>query len=107
MSKYSVRDLATDHNLWDEYIDPAAQGEGDFDTMTTAEKMHMIVELWPEDVRDDDEDGQRLLSEIRNERIAAAVMLGRRGGKSTSAAKRTASRENGKRGGRPRKQPTS
>jgi len=38
----------------------------------------------------------------------AAVSLGRRGGKvggkSTSAAKQAAARENGKRGGRPRKE---
>jgi hypothetical protein len=31
----------------------------------------------------------------------AAALLGRKGGKSTSEAKRVASRENGKRGGRP------
>lgn len=34
---------------------------------------------------------------------AAAAALGRIGGQSTSAAKATAARENGKRGGRPRK----
>lgn len=34
-----------------------------------------------------------------------AVLLGQRGGKSTSEAKTNASRENGKMGGRPRKKP--
>jgi len=34
---------------------------------------------------------------------AAAAILGRRGGKSTSPAKQKAVRENGKKGGRPRK----
>lgn len=33
----------------------------------------------------------------------AAVALGKMGGKATSAAKTTASRENGKKGGRPKK----
>jgi hypothetical protein len=33
----------------------------------------------------------------------AAIFLGRKGGKATSEAKATAARENGKRGGRPRK----
>ena len=37
----------------------------------------------------------------------AAVYLGALGGKSRSAAKRHASRENGKLGGRPRKKETS
>lgn len=35
---------------------------------------------------------------------AAAVALGRRGGQAKSAAKAAAVRENGKKGGRPRKQ---
>jgi hypothetical protein len=35
----------------------------------------------------------------------AAAALGKLGGKSKSAAKRRASRENGKRGGRPKKKP--
>ena len=38
------------------------------------------------------------------ERHAAAVVLGRRGGRATSARKTTAVRENGKLGGRPRKE---
>ena len=33
----------------------------------------------------------------------AAVALGRKGGQATSTAKATASRENGKKGGRPKK----
>lgn len=45
---------------------------------------------------------QRAIQEMRDERAAAAT-LGRRGGRSTSAAKATAARANGKRGGRPRK----
>ena len=34
--------------------------------------------------------------------LSAAATLGRRGGKSTSAAKRRAARENGRKGGRPK-----
>lgn len=102
--KQLVRDLATDHSLWDEYIDPSAQGGDDFDTMTTDEKMRMIVDLWPEDVRDDDEEGRRIISEIRAERAKAASTLGRAGGRSTSSAKQRASQKNGRRGGRPHKQ---
>jgi hypothetical protein len=47
------------------------------------------------------------LAEIREEaeaRRAAARMMGRKGGKATSARKAAAVRENGKLGGRPRKQ---
>jgi hypothetical protein len=38
-----------------------------------------------------------------NAKLAAAI-LGKLGGKSTSDAKRSASRENGKKGGRPKKE---
>jgi hypothetical protein len=105
--KWFVRDLATDRSLWDKYIDPSGQGGNDFNTMTTDKKMHMIVDLWPEDVLNNDEDGQRILAEIRRQRQHAASMLGKVGGRKISPAKSSAAKENGKKGGRPRKQPTS
>lgn len=100
--KHFVRDLATNQNLWNEYIDPSGQGGNDFNIMATEDKMRMIVDLWPEDVREDDEEGQHILLEIRRERSAAAAVMGRSGGRSTSAIKSRTARENGKRGGRPR-----
>lgn len=104
MSKqHLVRDLATDRELWDEYIDPGGNGGDDFNTMTTDDKMRMIVDLWPEDVRDDDDEGQRILSEIRRERSSAAAVMGRIGGRTISPAKSSAARENGRLGGRPKR----
>lgn len=38
---------------------------------------------------------------------SAAVLLGRKGGSATTDAKQAAARENGKKGGRPRKLPAS
>lgn len=64
MTKHYVYDLATNRDLWDEYIDPSGDGGVDFETMSDEAKMQMIVELWPEDVIEDDEDGQRILKSI-------------------------------------------
>ena len=68
MTKHMTRDLAENRNLWDEYIDPNGEGDAsdDFNTMTTDEKMRMIVEVFPYDVRDDDDEGLAILAEIRN-----------------------------------------
>lgn len=63
--KHLVIDLATNRNLWEEYIDPAGQGGEAFSEMTNEEKMDMIIDLWPEDVREDDEEGQAILAKLR------------------------------------------
>lgn len=63
--EYSTEELASDRRLWDEYIDPTGEGRGKFETMTVREKMQMIVELFPLDVPDWDEDGQAILAQIR------------------------------------------
>ena len=66
--KHSTRELAENRNLWDEYIDPNGEGDAtdDFNTMTTDEKMRMIVEIWPYDVPDWDDEGQAILADIRS-----------------------------------------
>lgn len=51
---------------------------------------------WAEEIRENEQNEQQAISQY-------ASALGRRGGRSTSEAKRAASRENGKRGGRPKK----
>lgn len=93
MSKhnYTVQALAADNELWMEYVD--ADNVADFDAMTRDEREEMIRTIWP-DTREDEE--------ILARRQAAAV-LGSRGGSVTSPDKANAARENGKRGGRPRK----
>jgi hypothetical protein len=71
--------------------------EIDFPTVEAAEKYAAFDETThPCDVVDE---GGNIISHWKNE---AAVALGSRGGKSTSDAKRKASAENGKLGGRPR-----
>lgn len=104
--KHFVRDLAIDRALWDEYIDPSGQGGDDFNTMSLGEKMRMIIDMWPNDVQNDDDEGQRILAKIRRERKRAGAILGRIGGQKITLAKSSAARENGKKGGHPHKQPT-
>jgi hypothetical protein len=73
----------------------------------------IVVELYAEDA-DASEDkplathkawASEIWKDRHNNISAAAAALGRKGGKSKSEAKAAASRENGKLGGRPRKQP--
>jgi hypothetical protein len=45
------------------------------------------------------------IERLKKENANLATELGRKGGQSTSEAKRAAVRENGKKGGRPRKEP--
>jgi hypothetical protein len=65
MKHPDTREIATDNDLWDEYIDPTGEGGNDFETMSIYRKMRMIVELWPEDVDENDDEGQAILAEIR------------------------------------------
>lgn len=62
MSKHTTRELATNRDLWEEYIDPDNAAPTAFDDMSTAEKMEAIVEMFPQDVNDDDEEGLRILN---------------------------------------------
>ena len=59
---YTTRELATDRNLWEEYIDPDNNAPTAFDDLTTEEKMEAIVEMFPGDVAEDDDEGQAILN---------------------------------------------
>jgi hypothetical protein len=107
MKNYDVRELATDRSLWNQYIDPSNQGGNDFETMSIKEKMEMIVDLWPEDISENDTEALEMLAKIRNARKSAASLLGKKGGSAKSERKSKSSAANGRLGGRPAKtQPT-
>ena len=68
---------------------------------------HDLNDIFP-DFGNCEDDAAWLLAQIINQQIgtdvsAAAAIMGRKGGQSTSPAKQRASRENGKLGGRPKK----
>jgi hypothetical protein len=100
-TQHSTRDLATDRNLWDEYIDPNAESPDDFEAISIDDKMRMIVEIWPHDVAEWDDEGQAILNGIRAERSAAAAALG----SIRSERKAASSRENASKPPKPGKQP--
>ena len=102
MKNYDVRELATDRGLWNQYIDPSNQGGNDFETMSVKEKMEMIVDLWPGDISENDTEALEMLAKIRDARKSAASLLGKKGGLSTSPAKKKSSPNNGRLGGRPK-----
>ena len=60
----TVRDIADDEELWCEYVDPSGIGGNDFFDMDTDDKMAMIVDLWPEDVDESDEEGIALINKL-------------------------------------------
>jgi hypothetical protein len=68
---------------------------------------HDLNDIFP-DFGNCEDDAAWLLAEIINEQLgtdvsSAAAIMGRKGGQSTSEAKKRASRENGRLGGRPKK----
>lgn len=68
---------------------------------------HDLDDVFP-DFGNCEDDSAWLLAQIINEKLgtdvsAAAAIMGKRGGQSTSEAKKRASRENGRLGGRPKK----
>lgn len=63
-----VRYIAENRRAWEERVDPQNNDPGAFDRMTVDEKMRLIVELWPEDVKDQDSEGQAILTELRVKR---------------------------------------
>lgn len=48
MTTPTAEELATNEDLWKTYIDPDNEDPGAFEEMTTAEKIAMIRDLWPE-----------------------------------------------------------
>jgi hypothetical protein len=45
----TTSEIATDRDLWNEYVDPNNEDPGAFDRMTTAEKIEFVNDTWPED----------------------------------------------------------
>lgn len=64
MKRPTVEEIASNQHLWNEYVNPGNDEPDAFDEMSTVHKMRLIVELWPEDVAEDDEEGQRILEEL-------------------------------------------
>lgn len=88
MNRPICDEIAEDFSLWSQYIDPhATMTKRGFDDLSMSEKLKTIHDLFPLDC---------------NCGHMAAVMLGRKGGKSRSPSKTNAARVNGKRGGRPK-----
>jgi len=85
-SNYTVQQFASDSNLWETYVDP--DNNAPFGDMSQFEREQMIREIWPD------------TPDKKNPHAAA---LGALGGQASTDAKANAARENGKRGGRPRK----
>ena len=82
MTTKTYREIAESFDLWGEYVDPAAtMTRAEFDALTIDERINIITETFG------------------RERSEAAAALGRM----TSESKAAAARENGKKGGRPRK----
>jgi len=62
----TLREIATNRELWNEYCDPGNNDPEGFDNMTTDDKIAMMVDLWPGDVSEFDEEGQAILQAKRS-----------------------------------------
>jgi hypothetical protein len=102
------------YDWWVEYIkgmqateDEVAELVEEYDLDKDEVQDRIVTAICGMDMEDERRAAKMELAEIREEaeaRRAAARMMGRKGGKATSARKAAAVRENGKLGGRPRKQ---
>ena len=91
MKSPTCTEIASSYSLWGEYIDPGNNmTEIEFDQLLIEERVDLIHGIWPIGT----EPGC-VCEYIEPELKSAAAALGRKGGKSTSAAKRTAARANG------------
>ena len=45
----TFQDIATSEQLWNEYVDPQNNDPESFDRMTTAEKIQLMKDLWPQE----------------------------------------------------------
>lgn len=57
----TVREIATSKDLYESHIDPQGNDRGAFDRMSTEEKMRTIVEMFPDDIDEDDDEGRGLI----------------------------------------------
>lgn len=53
-SKPSMTEIATDRNLWAQYVDPNNNDPEAFDQMTVDEKVELQRELWPDEAAQED-----------------------------------------------------
>ena len=91
MNRPTSEQIANNFGLWGEYVDPdATMTREQFDAMTTDEKLSMMRECFGSEMDEREQISQ------------AAAALGRIGGKAKSERKTNSSRENGKKGGRPK-----
>lgn len=87
MKSPSTHQICANISLWWEFVDPnRLTSEEEFSNMSVADKLQTLRECgWEPDSS------------------MAAAALGRKGGQAKSAAKTQAARQNGAKGGRPRK----
>lgn len=54
MNKHTNEEIASDFDLWGEYVDPhATMTEEQFEEMSVEEKVKIIEDIWPDDDNQD------------------------------------------------------
>ena len=54
-SKPTMEQIATDRNLWNQYVDPQNNDPDAFDRMSVEEKVALQRDLWPNEADDRDD----------------------------------------------------
>ena len=101
MRYYSIAEIAKSFELFGEYWDPNGYiTREEFDRQSVEARIAEMAAVWPFDGDDDQNAVDRQQIEAAQQKLAAlgsaASLLGRKGGASTSPAKRAAARANGR-----------